>query len=336
MKKGQLIRHLTISAIALILVACGGKSNHFKIEGRILHINQSELFVYSLDGTINGLDTIKVQGGRFAYEMPCESPTTLVLVFPNLSEQPIFAEPGGKAEIKADASHLKEMEVKGTKDNELMTKYRLQIAKLSPPEILKHTEEFINNQPQSPIGAYLVRKYFIQTLNPNYSKANQLVDKMLEKQPKNGLLVQMQQQLKTLKKIEKNTPLQTFSAKDINGNNVTDASLKTGVALINVWASWNHESTTIQRQLKNLKRKYGERLKLLSVCIDADVNACKNVIERDTIRWATVCDGQMIDSPLLQKLGIMGFPDNLLIKDGRIIAHSLNEQEIQEQLEKLL
>ena len=96
MKKGQLIRHLTISAIALILVACGGKSNHFKIEGRILHINQSELFVYSLDGTINGLDTIKVQGGRFAYEMPCESPTTLCWYFPTFQNNPSLQNLGKK------------------------------------------------------------------------------------------------------------------------------------------------------------------------------------------------------------------------------------------------
>ena len=100
-------------------------------------MNQGEFYVYSDDGTINGIDTIKVQGGRFAFEMPCEHPATLTIVFPNFSEQPIFAEPGKTATIDGDASHLKMMKIKGSKDNELMTGFRDKISNASPPEIVK-------------------------------------------------------------------------------------------------------------------------------------------------------------------------------------------------------
>ncbi len=68
---------------------------------------------------------------------------TIMIVFPNFSEQPIFAESGKSVEIKADASHLKEMEVSGTKDNELMTKFRQNILNDTPPEAKKHAEDFI-------------------------------------------------------------------------------------------------------------------------------------------------------------------------------------------------
>lgn len=57
-----------------------------------------------------------------------------MIVFPNFSEQPIFAESGKSVDIKADASHLKEMEVKGTKTNELMTKFRQSILNDTPPQ----------------------------------------------------------------------------------------------------------------------------------------------------------------------------------------------------------
>ena len=86
--------------------ACGTKSDHFRLEGHFLHLNQGEFYVYSTDGIMNGIDTIKVNGGRFTYEIPCESEGTLMLVFPNFSEQPIFAEPGKSVDISADASHL--------------------------------------------------------------------------------------------------------------------------------------------------------------------------------------------------------------------------------------
>ena len=119
----------------VMLTACGVDGNHFKLSGRFLNMNQGEFYVYSPEGGVDGIDTIRVMGGRFTYERPCEREAMLMLVFPNFSEQPIFAEPGKSVDIKADASHMKEMEVAGTKTNELMTKFRKQTAKLSPPDV---------------------------------------------------------------------------------------------------------------------------------------------------------------------------------------------------------
>lgn len=82
----------------LLLASCGEDSKHFKIEGRLLQMNQGEFYVYSNGAGVEGLDTIKVQGGRFSFEMPCLSPVTLTLVFPNFSETPIFAGTGKDSE----------------------------------------------------------------------------------------------------------------------------------------------------------------------------------------------------------------------------------------------
>ena len=83
--------------LSFILVSCGTRKGHFKIEGRFLHINQGELYVYSPDGGIDGMDTIKIDAGRFAYETPMKRNSTLMLVFPNFSEHPVFAESGGQS-----------------------------------------------------------------------------------------------------------------------------------------------------------------------------------------------------------------------------------------------
>jgi hypothetical protein len=101
---------------SILLTSCGVSSGHFKLEGKFLNMNQGEFYVYSTDGGMEGVDTIKVVGGRFTYEMPCHDDCTLMIVFPNFSEQPIFAESGESVELKGDASHLKEMEVKGGVD----------------------------------------------------------------------------------------------------------------------------------------------------------------------------------------------------------------------------
>ena len=38
-----------------LLVSCGTRSGYFKVEGRLLNINQGELYVYSSDGAIDGI-----------------------------------------------------------------------------------------------------------------------------------------------------------------------------------------------------------------------------------------------------------------------------------------
>ena len=73
------------SLFSLLLISCGTRSGYFKMEGRFLHMNQGELYVYSPDGGIAGLDTIKIEAGRFSYEKPCSKPSTLIIIFPNYS-----------------------------------------------------------------------------------------------------------------------------------------------------------------------------------------------------------------------------------------------------------
>ena len=77
---------LLLGILTFFITSCGVDSKHFKIEGRILNMNQGEFYVYNDEGMIDGIDTIKVEGGRFAYEMPCDRATTVMLVFPNFSE----------------------------------------------------------------------------------------------------------------------------------------------------------------------------------------------------------------------------------------------------------
>ncbi len=299
-------------------------------------MNQGEFYIYSPDGGTKGIDTIKVVGGRFTYERFCEQEVTLLLVFPNFSEQPIFAEPGKSVDINADASHIKEMEVEGTKDNELMTTFRKQISKEAPPEVVKKAEQFINEHPESPVGVYLLRKYFILTPEPSYAKAIKLVDKMLEKQPKNGQLIIMQRQMKHLQYGVKGATMPHFSGPGIDGGTFSDKDLGDGVAVLSSWGSWNYESRELQRQLRRAARKSGGRLKLVSICVDPDKKACKRNLEADSVWWPVIFDGKMFESPAFNQSGLADVPDNIVYHHRRVVARGLSNGEIMPKIEELL
>ena len=305
--------------LTLLLSSCGVDGDHFQIEGHLLNINQSDFYVYAENGSIDGLDTIHVEGGRFAYEVPCKHPTILYLVFPNYSVVPIFAQPGKSVSIKGDASHLQEIEIKGTNDNELYTKFREQVSKASPTEAKHAAEVFIGDDAQ-----------------PDYQTALRLAQKMQSKQTDQADLSRMIRQLGAMSHVGVGSVLPTFSTYDTKGRLVSSSNLSSGLAVICTWASWSYDSMDMLRTLKQLQRQSGGRLNVVSLSVDASRSDCDGALRVDSISWPNVCDGQMFDSRPLQQLGMMGVPDNIIVKDNHIVARNLMGSQLQDKITELL
>ena len=321
----------------IFLTSCGAGSGRFKLEGKFLNMNQGEFYVYSPEGGIDGIDTIKVEGGRFTFECPCEDHFTLMLVFPNFSEQPIFAESGASIDIKADASHLKELSVKGTKDNELMTSFRKAVVNVSPPEEKATAERFIEDNPKSEVSVYLIRKYFITSPVPDYAKAYTLLNRIAKEQPNNGEIQKYIQQTAKLKDSGIGCRLPNFTAYDTKGRLASTTELSSSpVAIITTWASYSFDSQDVQRELKKRQRSSQGKLKILSICIDPSKKDCQNSLDRDTISWSNICSGDMLEDKTLQKLGMTAVPDNIILKNGKIVARGLKRQELFHKLDQLL
>lgn len=314
--------------LVLILISCGTRSGHFKMEGRFLHMNQGELYVYSPDGGIDGLDTIKIEAGRFAYEIPCSKPATLVIIFPNYSVQPIFAESGGSVEVKADASHLKEMEVKGTDDNELMTKFRKQIANSSPPDELKYAMQFIKDHPESTVSVYLLNRYLIQTETPDYKQAANLLKILLKEQPGNVTLGRLQRQISGLGTLKVGDKLPNFTAKDVNGKLINNATLANQTIIISTWAAWSYESLDFQRALNDAVK--AGKIAALGISVDANPKDVRQALKNDDITFPNVCDGKMLSTPLLKTFGLTTVPDNIVVRNGKIIERGITANTVRQ------
>ena len=319
MKKFSLVSLL--SFLTLLLASCGTDSHHFKIDGHLLNLNQGEFYVYSPDGSVtHGMDTIKVQAGRFSYLVECDRPMTLMIVFPNFTEQPVFAEPGKSVDIKGNASHLKELTVKGTKANKLMNAFREQILSASPAEIKKCAIQMAEDNPESAVAVYLVRRYLVTVDRPDYTTAARLLKLIVEKQPDNQFAARLLASCNGKTTINNGSKLPSFSASDINGKVVNNATLASVPNVVfYVWATWNYSSTSQLRQLADMERQSDGKLKVVSICLNPDKNSCQRTLKQygaDNI--TTICDGRMVNGDLFNKLGLYNLPDNILIKNGAI------------------
>lgn len=320
-----------------VLLSCGTRSGYFKFEGRLLNINQGEFYVYSPDGVFDGIDTIKVIGGRFAFETPCRQNGTIMIVFPNLSEQPVFAEAGKSVSITGDASHLKEIEIKGTDENKLMNGFRKELLKASPPEVNGIAERFIKDNPESAVSVYILRKYFVTAANTDFNKAATLAEIVHKAQPKNGEVARVLRYLNMMRHGTVGAALPQFTAQDINGNSVSDAQLRGKVTVVYTFSSWNHESKSMGDMLKRLKNEYGNKLALVGISLDASRESCKSSLQNDTVQQISICDRLMFDSPFLEKFALGGVPDNLVFNaHGRLTERSLSTNALETKLRILL
>ena len=298
--KFLIVQFFSLFLFQFFVSSCGAPDGSFRIKGKFRNFNQGELYLYTLQKGGKGyLDTIRVLNGRFSYETAVDTATTFSLVFPNYSEIPIFVESGIMVDIDGDASHLKEVEVSGSDDNEEMTAFRLAANELTPPEVEKRAREYIKDYPGSPVSLYLAEKFL----------------------PADSI-----------------TKLPAFSDIDTNGRRVSNSTMNGDINVIYTWASWNFDSQDMQRQLKKQKKTYGSRLALLAVCLDARlVPDASRILERDSITWSNVCNGQLWNVNVLKQIGLAEIPGNIVTdRSGNILARNLSARKLQEKIESLL
>jgi hypothetical protein len=160
---------------------------------------------------------------------------------------------------------------------------------------------------------------------------------MQKEDPDDALLSKWKKELDGLRNGQLNSRLKDFTAKDLQGRNVSLADLKSKVNVITVWASWNSQSTDIQRRLQRMKARNGDRLSVVSVCLNADAKNTKRNLERDSLPWKTICDGRMWQTPMLAKLGIADVPGNLILdQNGVVQARNLSPQKLEEKILQML
>lgn len=317
-------RILPLLILFALLSSCSKNSGRLVINASFKGINQGELYIYGMDGTYP-LDTIALAKGEFHYQIPLEDTITFILVFPNFSELPVFGEPGAEITIEGDATHLKETKISGTKINEELTAFRLKNSGQMPPEMARSAAQFIKEHPQSPSSFYLLNRFFIQTAEPDYQQAYELASVIQKANPGNSRMAEITRWLEGLKVLKDHQKLPSFTATDINGKTVSSSDLNATVNVIAVWSTWNYESKSILRQLQQMIKWENKDMKVLSICVDANVKECKNIATRDSVPWSTICDGRMWEMPVLQKTGLAYVPDNIITdKKGNIIGHSLN------------
>ena len=297
---------LLLIAVLALSSCLGGGEVHIK--GKFVNLKQAELYIYSPDGGLDHLDTIRVENGKFKWRTLLNGDATFYIVFPNMTEQVVFASGGDRIKLKGDGGQIKSVEVSGNDDNKLLTKFRLEHNGDKRDSLLAAMRRFVKQHPDSRAATHLQREI------------NQL-------DLSNSIL-----------KVGDRLPQIALPPDSLTTDYTTDSLATTKPVLMVFWATWKSGSN-LNYRIRRMLRTYG-RNAIQPVCIslDTDPSLYRMFNRQDSVDWTTRCYRRSWETPLVQQLAVRTLPYIILAdQNHRIWALGNNwEQDIQPMLEKLM
>lgn len=335
----SLLSHISAAAMAVVLLtACGPDKESVRIEGKFRHLDKAEFYVYNSEGSFEGLDTIRIDGGKFSFDRKISEPEVLTLLYPNFSRTYIIVEPGKTIRIEADAERLEEADVSGTDENKRLTEFRQKNVRLPDGDALLAAQQYIRDNASSMDAVAVYMQYFAYAKSPSANDALQLLGLLRQKQPKSRFLEALDSRLRPVLQMSAGMSLPDFTAETTDGRTLTKAEL-TGQKplLITFLASWSSESREALHETNRLMRAHGESLGQLVISLDMNKKLFSDFAKSDSLRVAAVCDGEGLASPLASSLGVHYVPGNILVdKGGRIVARDLKKEDLENTIARLL
>lgn len=265
-----------------MLYACDRK-DQFVLKGDFSHLQQADFYIYSTDGGLDRIDTVHVVDGRFKWTIPLEREATFNVVFPNLSEQVVFAYPGDVITLEGDAQQLRSTQVTGNDDNEALTDFRLKHLNDLPEESDAAMQAFISEHPDSRVSSYF-----------------RLV------------LTKQRAAISRLRKGQK-LPAFALPPDDVSEGQDTLKPDTMRPMLLVFWASWKRDTYDDFFRLRRYLQKAEalpkhQQLQAVSVSLDTDYHQYHNICKYDSVTWPSRCYFLAWNTPIVQQYGVRDLP----------------------------
>ncbi len=304
-----------------------------RLKGSFAHLEQGEFYLYSTDYGLDRIDTLRIQQGKFQYQMPLEKSATLHLLYPNYSQLTIFATSGDDILIDGDAQNLSQVKVSGSKDNELYTQFRRDIGEKGAAQVRDIARQYILAHPRLNVSRYLFTEYFLSqdTLR---DEVIEIYDSLCHALPEDFELSRLSAAVRSHGLLAAGRPLPPFEWKMqiTDGGAARDTLVRSAdyegrYLLIIFWAGWKNGSQRAHYLARKLRREMQEPLHVLSYSLDYSGRHLEFSEQRDSINYPNYCDFLCWGSPYVQQWGIRHLPYYILVgPDQRILASGINWQ----------
>lgn len=134
---------------------------------------------------------------------------------------------------------------------------------------------------------------------------------------------------------EKPYPIDVTS---LSGNKISLKQYEGSAVLLIFWATDNEESRKNILALTKVYEKYNSKgLEIAGISLDKDVNALKEFIKKNGIKWPQYADGKGMENSVAVQYAVNTIPTSYLIdKNGIIRAKNTGPKELEKAIERLV
>ena len=198
-------------------------------------------------------------------------------------------------------------------------------------------ESYIRQHPNDELSLYAMGMYnFINRENPMEIKS--LLSTLGKELQDTEEMMAIKKDAEENEKFLIGAKAPDFTQTDTNGVAVSLTSLQGKYVLVDFWASWCKPCRAQNPSLLRLYQKYNDKgFTILGVSLDSKKDAWLKAIHNDKLEWQQVSDLNLWKNAVAKQYKITYVPQNYLLDThGVIIGKNLNEDELNEVLEKEL
>lgn len=328
---------LRLLCALMLLAACSGNGEKMKISAKYDNLREADLLLFCENGTFRGVDTLKLQKGKFSFSVPIAETQIYTIIYPNQFRTSFVAEPGSSLKIRGNANRLEEVDVSGTKMNERLSEFRHTLVGRPDADRLLAAEQYIRDHAKTPDAMVVFTDFFVYNSKADAHTARSLLDAMRRAGQPSHLLLHAERALLPGINLSVGDTIPAFTTTDIDGKNLSWADYKGHPTVVAVWANWEKQSRDVLRVIRSNPAVRNQKVKVLNISLDPSEQSCRNSIRQDSVRGRVVREPDVFDSPMARTLGLRYVPSVLLVDaNGKLVARDVLQKEINDKINALV
>lgn len=344
-------------------------SGELTLKGEIEGQENGLFEILYMEGDSSKVDTVKLQSGKFNYQLQLTEPRQMALRSAGAQGQELvfFADPG-TVTLKAHRDSIRAGKVNGGPSQKVYSEaeqgIRAIMARGGSFEVAYRKAQAENNMMEMQLiqQQFMLLQDSAEHFAVSFAKKNnnsvvsallglmylgnegketelkQLYDTLTVAVRSSFFGKKMEEIVKSAVTLNMGSSAPNFTLPDVNDKPVSLASYKGKYVLVDFWASWcgpcRQENPNVVLAYQTYKDKGFE---VLGVSLDDNKAKWLKGISDDKLAWTQVSDLKNWQSDVARLYGIKAIPANFLLdKEGKIIGKNLRGQELQDRLKDLL